>query len=110
FRYDSPGDVVPTDAIFLDERRLLVLHRGFSRLKGVSAMIGIVDVEAIRPGATVVPRELARLAPPLTLDNMEGIAVRRERGQTAIYILSDDNFSGAQRTVLMKFALPAGRR
>lgn len=105
FRYNVPGDVVPTDAIYLDAARVLVLHRGFSRLKGVSAMIGIVDAAAIRPGATVAPRELARFAPPLTIDNMEGIAVRRERGRTAIYIVSDDNFSGSQRTLLMKFAL-----
>jgi len=106
FRYDAPHDLAPTDAIFLDSDRLLVLHRGFSRLKGVSAMIGIVSVAGIAPGATVAPREIARLAPPLSLDNMEGLAVRREGGRVVLYIVSDNNFSDAQRTVLMKFALP----
>ncbi len=43
---------------------------------------------------------------PLTLDNMEGVAARQsERGETLIYLISDDNFRLLQRTLLMVFAL-----
>ena len=52
-----------------------------------------------------VPEEIARLAPPLTVDNMEALAIRREGGRTFIYLASDDNFSPLQRTLLMKFEL-----
>ena len=43
------------------------------------------------------------LLPPLSVDNFEGLAVREEGGRTFLYIVSDDNFSGSQRTLLMKF-------
>ena len=48
---------------------------------------------------------IARLAPPLTVDNMEGIAIRREGGRTFVYLISDDNQSKVQRTLLLKFEL-----
>ncbi|MBT3627577.1 MAG: esterase-like activity of phytase family protein, partial [Rhodospirillaceae bacterium] len=44
--------------------------------------------------------------PPLTVDNMEGIAVRRDgAGHTLVYLVSDDNFSVLQRTLLLMFEL-----
>ena len=37
---------------------------------------------------------------------MEGIAIRRDSaGRTLIYLLSDDNFSFMQRTLLLMFEL-----
>ena len=49
---------------------------------------------------------LAVLAPPLTVDNMEAIAARKnEAGETILYLMSDDNFSSDQRTLLMMFRL-----
>ena len=48
--------------------------------------------------------ELARLAPPLTVDNMEGISARQDSaGRTLIYLMSDDNYSVLQRTLLLMF-------
>jgi hypothetical protein len=48
--------------------------------------------------------ELAALAPPLPLDNFEAIsAVRAADGATRLYIVSDDNFSRRQRTLLLAF-------
>jgi hypothetical protein len=45
----------------------------------------------------------------LNIDNMEAIAVhRRASGETVITIMSDDNFSPLQRTLIMQFALPGG--
>jgi hypothetical protein len=50
--------------------------------------------------------ELARLemAKPLTVDNFEGVDfVPRPQGGYRVYILSDDNFSASQRTLLLAF-------
>ena len=40
------------------------------------------------------------------MDNFEGIAARRgAAGESLIYLVSDDNFSDKQRTLLLMFAL-----
>lgn len=89
---------VPTDADRLDEDSIALLFRSYSRWDGAAATLAIW-----REGAGVIP--LAALEPPLSVDNMEGIAIRHEGGRTYVYIVSDDNFSPLQRTLLMKFRL-----
>jgi hypothetical protein len=43
------------------------------------------------------------------IDNMEGLAVRRgPKGETLLYILSDDNYSPLQRTLLLMFEVKNG--
>ena len=75
---------------------------------GQGAALSIVDL-APTPGtapARVLPtRILARWQPPVTLDNMEGLAIRREGERIFVYLVSDDNLSSLQRTLLMKFEL-----
>ena len=47
-----------------------------------------------------------KLAPPLNVDNFEGIAVQKEtNGITRIYLVSDDNYSSRQRTLLYVFEI-----
>ena len=47
-----------------------------------------------------------QLAPPLYVDNFEGIAVEKtEAGITRLYLISDDNFSARQRTLLYVFEI-----
>ncbi|WP_312597926.1 esterase-like activity of phytase family protein [Brevundimonas sp.] len=46
---------------------------------------------------------LIELKLPGTTDNFEGIAAERRNGATRLYILSDDNFSPAQRTLMLAF-------
>ncbi len=47
---------------------------------------------------------LLRLERPLTVDNFEGISARElEDGTMRLYIISDDNFSERQRTLLLAF-------
>ena len=90
---------VPTDMDELGGRgHLLVLFRSFSLMAGAGAAV----VERLPDGSI---RPVATLLPPLTLDNMEGLAVRRADGRTFVYLLSDDNFNPFQRTLLMKFEL-----
>ncbi|MBW7946727.1 MAG: esterase-like activity of phytase family protein [Sphingomonadaceae bacterium] len=105
FRYRPPADFSPTDAALLDDERLIVLNRAFSPLTGVAMALVEVPLAEIREGATVQGREIARLRPPASIDNMEGIDIRREGGRVFVYLVSDDNFNAAQRTLLLKFEL-----
>lgn len=55
-------------------------------------------------GGVVEPELLALLEPPFPTDNFEGIsAVRTADGATRIYIVSDNNKSAQQRTLLIAF-------
>lgn len=105
FAYRPPQDFAITDATELPDGRVLLLHRDFSLTQGARAALTVFDPREIAPGKLIEGREIARLAPPLTVDNMEGVAVTREQGRTIVWIVSDDNFNPLQRTLLLKFAL-----
>lgn len=105
FRYRPPANFSPTDAVLLDDERLIILNRAFSPLTGVAMALVEVPLAEMREGATVQGREIARLRPPVSIDNMEGIDIRREGERVFIYLVSDDNFNAAQRTLLLKFEL-----
>jgi cyclophilin family peptidyl-prolyl cis-trans isomerase len=97
---------VPTDAACTMDGTCYVLFRSYIPGQGNRAAI-------IARAADGAVSTLAVLAPPLALDNFEGLAVREERGRTFFYVVSDDNFrncdtrpgEGCQRTLLMKFEL-----
>jgi len=104
--YPHPVGFRPTGATRLPEGDLMVLERSFSIFDGVGIRLARVAAADLRPGAVLQPVEVARLRWPLTLDNMEGIAARRDaQGRTLVYLLSDDNFSAAQRSLLLLFEL-----
>ncbi len=92
---------VPTDGDRASDGTFYVLFRSYSPTDGNTAAI-----TALAPDGT--RRDLAVLRAPLTVDNFEGLAVREDAGRTFLYIVSDDNFSGSQRTLLMKFEVPGG--
>jgi hypothetical protein len=92
---------VPTGAATLPDGDVLLLERAFSPLYGVSARIRRIAGRTIAPGARLTPRELARLESPLSVDNFEGIAVHGRD----VYVISDDNFSGLQRTLLFQLRM-----
>lgn len=103
----SVADHSPTDAIAIDATRILVLHRRFD-LMGQGAALSLVDLAPalLATPATPLPAQLlARWQAPVTLDNMEGLALHRIGDRLFLYIVSDDNLSSLQRTVLMKFEL-----
>ncbi len=93
----------PTDADFADDL-LLILARSYSPLQGVGARLFSSPISGWDQPPAVL-HLIAELRPPLTVDNMEGLAVRVEGDRTFLYIVSDDNFSPLQRTLLMKFEL-----
>ncbi|MEM9084495.1 MAG: esterase-like activity of phytase family protein [Pseudomonadota bacterium] len=99
-RIDPPADMrgleaVATDADMAGDATLFVLFRSYSRSRG-----NIGGITALRRDGA--PQDIATFRAPLSVDNFEGLAVREEGGTTFLYIVSDDNFSGGQRTLLMK--------
>jgi hypothetical protein len=107
FCYRGPAaGFAPTDAAELPDGRVLVLHRRFGVTAGFSAALSVIDPRAIRPEATLDSTLVATLAPPLTVDNMEAIAITPSPHGPVVWIASDDNYFFAERTLLMAFALP----
>ncbi len=107
FGYQPPAGYKATDAAMLPNGKLLVLNRRVAFPQGFLAKLTVVDPAKFAHGETVSGKVLATLKPPLLIDNMEGLAITQEAGQTIIWIISDNNFNIWQRTILMKFALPA---
>lgn len=105
FAYVPPDGFDPADATELPDGRLVILNRAFALPYAFSNSLVLVDPAAIRPGAVVRGEEIARLARPLIHDNFEGVAATTERGRTILWIVSDDNESVLQRTLLLKFRL-----
>lgn len=107
--YGAQPPFRPSDAAALPNGDLLVVERTASLVQGVRIRLMRVKADAIRPGALLAGEELAVLAAPLTVDNIEGVAIRPQPdGSALIYLLSDDNFSALQKTLLLLFRLPPG--
>jgi hypothetical protein len=102
----------PTGAALLPDGDLLVVERRFPPM---AARVVRVPRASLEGEGLVVGTELARLEPPVTVDNFEGVEARRDAsGRTLVYMLSDDNNCAKnraargpslQRTLLLLFAL-----
>ncbi len=105
--YTPKGIFRPTDMATLPGGDVLVLERRYTKAGGAAARIARIAAADIRPGARLRGEELAIIAPPLNVDNMEGLAVvTGADGKVYLYVLSDDNYKRTvQRTLLMKFRL-----
>ena len=65
-----------------------------------------IPLAALVPGATVDGSELIRADMTTQIDNMEGLSVHRTAaGELVLTLVSDDNFSPLQRTILLQFKL-----
>ena len=85
---------------------LLVLERSFSRLAGVGMRIRRVPFVSVAPRATVDGPALIEADMNYQIDNMEGLSVHRAAGgELVLTLISDDNFSMIQRTILLQFTL-----
>lgn len=106
FTYISPRPFSPTDVVAVDGGEF-ILHRHFSVLSGVSGMISYAPKGAIGPGQMGARSlTLGQFAPPISVDNFEGLSALPDgKGGYVLFIVSDDNFSPFQRTLMMKFHL-----
>lgn len=92
-------------------RRLVILHHCYNPITGSSRVR--VEVVAIptRPADTAPIQAELKIATPMTVDNLEGVAAGpAPKGGLRLYLLSDDNFSDDQRTLLLAFDLPPARK
>jgi len=103
--YRAPEDFRITDAAQLPDGRLLFLNRRISLLAGIQAKLTIAEAPKLKEGAILAGRELAHFQPPVTTDNYEAMSIETENGRPVVWIASDDNFMGFQRTLMLKFAL-----
>ena len=103
--YRPPPGYDPTDAAQLPDGRILVLNRRFAIPSLFTAQLVLLDPSSFAAGSVPQGRIIARFEPPVTSDNYEGLSVTTENGRPVIWIVSDDNYSLWQRTLLLKFAL-----
>ena len=101
-----------SDAVVLASGDLLVLERKFSWFAGVGIRIRRIALTSIAPGALVDGPAIFEADLGVEIDNMEGIDAHvTDAGETVLTLISDDNFSPIQRTLLLQFTLlPAGIR
>jgi hypothetical protein len=109
FGYQPPNGYMLTDAAILDGKSALMLHRQFTPLDGLSAILSIAQLKDFQPGKIVTSIPIATLTPPLKVGNMEALAITRDADGTIVWIASDDNFSVLQETLLLKFRLLKGK-
>jgi hypothetical protein len=65
-----------------------------------------VPLAQVKPDALVDGPALINADGAVQIDNMEALAVHRNAaGETVLTLVSDDNFSTLQRTLLLQFTL-----
>jgi hypothetical protein len=95
-----------SDAVLLPSGDLLILERKFSWFTGIGIRIRRIALSSIAPGALVDGLSIFDADLGLEVDNMEGIdAYVTPEGDTVLTMISDDNFSLLQRTLLLQFTL-----
>jgi len=94
-----------TDLAFLPSGDMLLLERWYEPLRGVGMRIRRIAGRDIRPGALVDGPRLIEADLGYEIDNMEGLSIHHEDGRTVLTLISDDNFSFLQRTLLLEFEL-----
>lgn len=95
-----------TDLAFLPDGDMILLERRFVPPMSIAMRLRRIDGRALQPGARLDGRVLFEAGGGYQIDNMEGLAVHRNAaGETILTLVSDDNFSFFQRTLLLEFAL-----
>jgi hypothetical protein len=95
-----------SDAVLLPTGDLLVLERKFSILSGIGIRIRRIPLASVAPGAVVDGPAIFEADLHDEIDNMEGIDAHvTPEGETVLTMVSDDNFSMIQRTLLLQFTL-----
>jgi hypothetical protein len=85
---------------------LLILERRFSWTRGVAMRIRRIPLVSVVPGTVLGGPEVVFADMGYQIDNMEGLSVHAGAGGALVLtLISDDNFSPIQRTVLLQFTL-----
>ncbi|MFN3509430.1 MAG: esterase-like activity of phytase family protein [Allorhizobium sp.] len=106
FRVRPRDDFEITDAAYLPDGDLLLLERRFSIATGVGMRLRRIEGASIRPDAVVDGEILFEANYRSQIDNMEGLDVLPEPdGSVRLIVVSDDNHSILQRTLMLEFRL-----
>jgi len=106
FSLRRTGNYDVSDAVLLPSGDLLVLERKFSFLAGIGIRIRRIALKSVAPGALVDGPSIFAADFGYEIDNMEGIDAHvTPEGDTVLTMVSDDNFSLIQRTLLLQFTL-----
>jgi len=114
FRFVSPQGFAPVDATELPDGTILILLRRveYSVPARFEGAIMRADPSTITAGGVWSGEIIAELGAPDLNENFEGIAfvsnAESDAGSGSIFLISDDNISVFQRSLLVRLAWPAG--
>lgn len=105
FELPTPSGFSLTGMDRLPDGDFVAVERFYAPALGPRARIVRFPAEALRgDGGVIETEELALLESPFPVDNFESIsAVAMPNGVTRLYLLSDNNGSARQRTLLLAF-------
>ncbi len=113
FSMATPGGMRPVDMTAMPDGRALILLRDFNWIVPPrwSVALAIADPAKIEAGKNWPLELIAQLDDPIPADNYEGIALAQYIPEVGlpgcwIWLISDDNFSKFQRTLLLKLDWP----
>ena len=95
-----------SDCAILPDGALALLERRFTWTTGVAIRIRRVPLTEFVPGAAVDGDRILSADMGYQIDNLEGLSINRaSNGDLMLTMVSDDNFSRLQRTILLQFTL-----
>jgi len=97
FRYRVSDRFRPVDAAVAADGDVVVLERFYTPEHGVASRLKRIAAADLRGGATVEATPLLELSAAAMAENYEGLAL----SASGLHLISDDNYSGDQRTILL---------
>lgn len=95
-----------TNAHFLANGDLLILERFYTPITGQAMRIRKFASTELKANAVISGEIIMQATSQMEIDNMEGLAITKvQDGSTRLTLISDDNFSRNQRTILLEFKL-----
>lgn len=95
-----------TDLNFMPSGDMLLLERRYVPLLGLNVRIRLVPISAVKPGAVLDGDVLMEADLAQQIDNMEALMVHQDaKGRAILTLISDNNFSFLQRTLVLRFAV-----
>jgi len=95
-----------SDGVFLPDGDLLLLERRFGLVHGVGVRIRRIAGADIKPDAVLDGKVIFEAGSGYQIDNMEGLDVfRAADGSLHLIMISDDNHSILQRSLMLEFRL-----
>lgn len=113
FSFAHPRGYRPVDMAQLPDGRVLILTRAveWGLPPRFSSQLILADPADIVAGRIWQGTIVAEIGAPVPSDNYEGIAIEPEPdGSAIVWLISDDNQSAFQRTLLLKLRWPAQQK